>query len=296
MPSSSIQVEEQNALTPANSTTSEGFQRPLRIGAHEFTSRLIMGSGRYESFEVMQHALAASAAQIVTFAVRRERLHDSSGRNILDFVDINRFHLLPNTAGCYDASTAVRSARMGREILRSLNLPIVDWVKLEVLGDSRSLLPDPIETLRATEMLVAEGFEVLCYASDDPLLARRLKNAGAASVMPAGSPIGSGMGILNPNNLQIIIEDLKSATPEFPIIVDAGIGTASDAAFAMELGADAVLLNSAVAKARDPIGMATAMRLAVSAGYLAAKSGRIPESKFASASSPEIGIIAKKGN
>ena len=168
MPSGSIQVEQRNALTPTNSPTSAGFQRPFRIGAHEFTSRLIMGSGRYESFEVMQQALTASSAEIVTFAVRRERLHDSSGRNILDFVDISRFHLLPNTAGCYDASTAVRSARMGREILRSLNVRIVNWVKLEVLGDSRSLLPDPIETLRATEMLVAEGFEVPLSAVTGP--------------------------------------------------------------------------------------------------------------------------------
>jgi thiazole synthase len=290
----SLKVGIRTDAEPAKAPASEDSTPPLKIGTHEFKSRLIMGSGRYQSFELMQDALSASATEIVTFAVRRERLHDSSGRNILDYVDLSRFQLLPNTAGCYDAMTAVRSARMGREILRNLNVPIVDWVKLEVLGDSRTLMPEPIETLRATEILVAEGFEVLCYASDDPLLARRLKNAGAVSVMPAGSPIGSGLGILNPSNLRIIIEDLKSSMPEFPIIVDAGIGTASDAALAMELGADAVLLNSAVARAKHPVTMAHSMRLAVEAGFLAAHSGRIPKSTFGSASSPVIGVIAKK--
>lgn len=265
----------------------------LRIGSHCFTSRLIMGSGRYDSFELMRQAIAASETQIVTFAVRREKLYDSSGRNVLDFLELQRVHLLPNTSGAFDAATAVRLARMGREILRSLGAEIENWVKLEVLGDSRTLLPDPIETLRATELLVADGFEVLCYTSDDPILARRLKAAGAVSVMPAGSPIGSGLGLLNPTNLLTIVEDLKATDAEFPVIVDAGIGTASDAALAMETGADAVLLNSAVARATDPEGMARAMRLAVEAGYSARKAGRMVKSRFASASSPETGLLTK---
>lgn len=265
----------------------------LRIGSHCFTSRLIMGSGRYDSFELMRQAIAASETQIVTFAVRREKLYDSSGRNVLDFLDLQRVHLLPNTSGAFDAATAVRLARMGREILRSLGAEVENWVKLEVLGDSRTLLPDPIETLRATELLVADGFEVLCYTSDDPILARRLKAAGAVSVMPAGSPIGSGLGLLNPTNLLTIVEDLKSTDADYPVIVDAGIGTASDAALAMETGADAVLLNSAVARAADPAGMARAMRLAVEAGFSARKAGRMAKSRFASASSPETGLLTK---
>ncbi len=267
----------------------------FRIGQHVFSSRLLMGSGRFDSFEQMSQAVAASGTEIVTFAVRRERLYDSSGRNLLDFLELEQVHLLPNTSGAYDAATAVRLARMGREILRSLELPIQDWVKLEVLGDSRTLLPDPIETLRATELLVADGFEVLCYTSDDPILARRLKAAGAASVMPAGSPIGSGLGLLNPTNLTSIVEDLKATSPDYPVIVDAGIGTASDAALALELGVDAVLLNSAVARARDPVGMARAMRLAVEAGLAARKSGRMGKSRYASASSPEIGLLTSPG-
>ncbi|MFO0454422.1 MAG: thiazole synthase [Planctomycetota bacterium] len=267
----------------------------LQIGPHRFSSRLIMGSGRYDSFELMQRSIAASETQIVTFAVRREKLYDSSGRNALDFLDLQRVHLLPNTSGAFDAATAVRLARMGREILRSLGAEIENWVKLEVLGDSRTLLPDPIETLRATELLVADGFEVLCYTSDDPILARRLKAAGAVSVMPAGSPIGSGLGLLNPTSLQTIIEDLKATDANYPVIVDAGIGTASDAALAMETGADAVLLNSAVARAASPEAMARAMRLAVEAGYSARKAGRMAKSRFASASSPETGLLTKQG-
>jgi thiazole synthase len=263
----------------------------LRIGSQQFQSRLLMGSGRFESFELMAAAVAASAAEVVTFAVRRERLYDSSGRNLLDFLDLQNLKLLPNTSGAYDAAAAVRLARMGREILRSLEVPVDNWVKLEVLGDSRTLLPDPIETLRATELLVADGFEVLCYTSDDPILARRLKAAGAVSVMPAGSPIGSGLGVLNPHNLQTIVADLKATDPDFPVIVDAGIGTASDAALALELGADAVLLNSAVARAGDPVKMAWAMRLAVEAGIAARAAGRMGKSRFASASSPEIGLL-----
>ena len=266
----------------------------LRIGTHLLSSRLILGSGKYESFEMMQKSVAASGTECITIAVRREKLYDGTGRNILDYIDFDRYTLLPNTAGCYDADTAVRCALMGREILKGLENPGSDWVKLEVLGDSRSLLPDPIESLKATERLVKEGLQVLCYTSDDPIIARRLKEAGATAVMPAGSPIGSGLGVANPNNLQIILDDLKREQPDFPVIVDAGVGTASDAAIAMELGADAVLLNSAVARAGDPINMAAAMKLGVKAGRLARISGRIPKSRYGSASSPEIGVISER--
>jgi thiazole synthase len=285
-------LEKQSTNSAADA--SQGDSDPFQIGDHVFESRLILGTGKYSSFEVMQESLEASASQCVTVAVRRERLHDSSGRNILDFVDPSRFVLLPNTAGCYDASTAVRCARMGREILKGLENPGASWVKLEVLGDSRSLLPDPIELLKATETLVAEGFQVLCYSSDDPIIARRLKDAGATSVMPAGSPIGSGLGVINHNSLQIILDDLKRDDPDYPVIVDAGVGTASDVAIAMELGFDAILLNSAVAQAQDPIKMARAMDYGVRAGRLAFQSGRIPKSRFGSASSPEVGVISKK--
>lgn len=254
-----------------------------------------MGSGRYDSFEIMQQSLEISEADAVTLAIRREKLHDSDSRNILDFIDPQKYLLLPNTAGCYDATTAVRCARMGREILKGLENPGQDWVKLEVLGDSQTLLPDPIETLRATEQLVADGFDVLVYTSDDPILARRLQEAGAASVMPAASPIGSGLGILNPNSLGIILDSLKSADPEYPVIVDAGLGTASDVSEAMEMGFDAVLLNSAVARAENPLLMAKAMNLAVKAGKLAKTGGRIPKSRFGSASSPEYGVISDRG-
>ena len=264
------------------------------IAGHKFQSRLILGSGKYDSFEAMRESFEVAETQCVTIAVRRERLHDSSGRNILDFVDPKRFVLLPNTAGCYDAETAVRCAKMGREILRGLENPGADWVKLEVLGDSRSLLPDPIELLKATETLVKQGFQVLCYSSDDPIVARRLKDAGATSVMPAGSPIGSGLGIINRNSLQIILEDLKHGDPQYPVIIDAGVGTASDVAVAMELGFDAVLLNTAVARAKDPIRMAEAMKYGVRAGRLAYQGGRIPMSRYASASSPEVGVISKR--
>ena len=267
---------------------------PLTIGTHVLSSRLILGSGKYQSFEMMQQSVAASGTECITIAVRREKLYDGTGRNILDYIDFDRYTLLPNTAGCYDADTAVRCALMGREILKGLENPGADWVKLEVLGDSRSLLPDPIESLKATEELVKQGLQVLCYTSDDPIVARRLKEAGATAVMPAGSPIGSGLGIANPNNLQIILDDLKRDSPNFPVIVDAGVGTASDAAIAMELGADAVLLNSAVARAEDPVNMAVAMKLGVEAGRLAWMSGRIPKSRYGSASSPDIGVISER--
>ena len=278
----------------ASSETGSGPADVFKIGKHEFQSRLIMGTGRYDSFELMQATHEAGDTQCVTIAVRRERLNDSSGRNILDFIDLKRYVLLPNTAGTYDAKTAVRCAQMGREILRNLENPGADWVKLEVLGDSRSLLPDPFELLIATEKLVADGFDVLCYTNDDPITARRLKDAGATAVMPAASPIGSGLGLANENNLRLILDDLKREDPDFPVIVDAGIGTASDATIAMEMGFDAVLLNSAVARAQDPIGMAQAMNLAVKSGRIAGKSGRIPKARYGSASSPDVGVISKR--
>jgi thiazole synthase len=266
----------------------------LRIGSHALKSRLIVGTGRYETFEIMAESLELSGADCLTVAVRRERLYDGEGRNILDAIDLSRYTLLPNTAGCYTAEDAVRCARLGREILLGLENPGADWVKLEVLGDSRTLLPDPIATLAATEKLASEGFQVLCYTSDDPVVAKRLKQAGAAAVMPAGSPIGSGQGILNPNNIRICLEYLKDGDPDYPVIVDAGVGTASDVAMAMELGVDGVLLNTAIAHARDPLAMAKAMKLACEAGYLAARAGRIPKRLYASASSPEDGTISTR--
>lgn len=263
----------------------------LQLGSHLLRSRLIVGTGKYESYEIMRESLRAAQTDCITVAVRREQLYDGDGKNILDYLDLERWILLPNTAGCYNAEDAVRTARLGREILAGLENPGADWVKLEVLGDSKTLLPDPLETLRATEQLVNEGFQVLCYTSDDPLVARRLKQVGATAVMPAGSPIGSGQGILNPNNLRICLEYLKEDDPDYPVIVDAGVGTASDVAVAMELGVDGVLLNTAIAHARDPIGMAKAMQAAAQAGRLAYLAGRIPRQLYATASSPEEGVI-----
>lgn len=272
-------------------TTESVLDVPLIIGSHSFSSRLIVGTGKYETFELMQECLTAAEAEVITVAVRRERLVDAQGRNILDFIDTDRLTILPNTAGCFSAEDAVRVARMGREILRNLDNPGADWVKLEVLGDTRTLLPDPLATLEATEKLVADGFDVLCYTSDDPIVARRLKQAGATSVMPAGSPIGSGQGILNPNALRICLEYLKEDDPDYPVIIDAGVGTASDVAAAMELGCDGVLLNTGIAGADDPLTMAHAMRLACRAGRYAWHAGRIPRRLYATASSPEAGVI-----
>jgi thiazole synthase len=226
--------------------------KPLRIAGFTFQSRLFVGTGKYlrdgqPHYELMRDALDASGCDVVTVAVRRERLFDQTGRNLLDFLDLKRYTILPNTAGCFSAADAVRAARLGRELLEGLNNPGSKWVKLEVLGDRQTLLPDPIETLRATETLIGEGFTVLAYSNDDPILAQRLKAAGAASVMPLGSPIGSGQGVLNPNNIRIILEQLKDGAPEYPVIVDAGVGTASDVTIAMELGADGVLLNTGIA-------------------------------------------------
>ncbi len=263
----------------------------LKIGNFELKSRLFVGTGKYETFELMRDALAETGCEVVTVAVRRERMLDKSGRNILDFLDLPRYTLLPNTAGCFSAADAIRAARLGRELLEGLDNKGADWVKLEVLGDKKTLLPDPLGTLDALKALKAEGFCVLCYTSDDPVIALRLKEAGADSVMPAGSPIGSGQGVLNPYNIRIILEQLKEGDADYPIIVDAGVGTASDVAIAMELGADGVLLNTGIAAARDPIMMARAMRQAIEAGLLARRAGRIPRKLYATASSPLEGVI-----
>ena len=265
--------------------------RPLVVGSVTLASRLIVGTGKYSTFAEMARCLAASGTDCVTVAVRRERLVNAAGENILDHLDATRYTLLPNTAGCYSADDAVRVARLGRELLRDMGSSAADWVKLEVLGDRRTLLPDPVGTLLATERLVADGFSVLVYTSDDPVVARRLKELGAASVMPAGSPIGSGQGILNPNALRICLEYLKDGDPDYPVIVDAGVGTASDVALAMELGVDGVLLNTAIAAARDPLRMAIAMRDACAAGRHAFLAGRIPRRLYATASSPDEGRV-----
>jgi thiazole synthase len=266
----------------------------FRIGGFEVASRLFVGTGKYATFELMREALAASGCQVVTVAVRRERLMDKSGRNILDFLDPKKYILLPNTAGCFSADDAIRTARLGRELLEGLENPGAAWVKLEVLGDHKTLLPDPLGTLEALKILKAEGLTVLCYTSDDPIMAARLKEAGADSVMPAGSPIGSGQGVLNPSNIRIILEQLKEGDEDYPVIVDAGVGTASDVTIAMELGADGVLLNTGIAGAGDPVKMAHAMRLAIEAGYLARRAGRIARKLYATASSPIDGVIGVK--
>jgi len=264
---------------------------PLVVAGVAFASRLVVGTGKYATYAEMERCLAASGTDCVTVAVRRERLLNAAGENILDHLDATRYRLLPNTAGCYSADDAIRVARLGRELLRDGGSETADWVKLEVLGDRRTLLPDPVGTLAATERLVADGFTVFVYTSDDPVVALRLKQLGAASVMPAGSPIGSGQGILNANNLRICLEYLKDGDPDYPVIVDAGVGTASDVAAALELGVDGVLLNTAIAQARDPLRMAAAMRDACTAGRNAYLAGRIPRRLYATASSPEEGRV-----
>jgi thiazole synthase len=252
---------------------------PFLFGERTFTSRLIVGTGKYASFPLMKEALEASASQIVTVAVRRVNLTDRSKESLLDFIPAG-MTLLPNTAGCYTAEDAVRAARLGREVGLS------HWVKLEVLGDEQTLWPDNEQLLAATKTLVREGFVVFPYTSDDPIVAKKLEDAGAAAVMPLGAPIGSGLGIQNPNNISIILERAK-----VPVIVDAGVGTASDACVAMELGAAGVLMNTGIAGARDPVRMAGAMRDAVRAGRAAYLSGRIPRKRYATASSPLEGRI-----
>lgn len=252
------------------------------IAGKTFTSRLIVGTGKYSTPQVMAQAHEASGAEMITVAVRRVNISDRSRESLLDFIDPAKYFLLPNTAGCYSADEAVRTARLGREAGLS------NWVKLEVIGDERTLFPDNEELLQATRTLVKDGFVVLPYTNDDPIACRKLEEAGAAAVMPAGAPIGSGLGIQNANNIRIIREFAK-----VPVIVDAGVGTASDAALAMELGADGVLMNTAIAGAKDPIAMATAMKLAVQAGRLAYRSGRIPRKMYATASSPVEGLVGR---
>lgn len=274
------------------SRTQSGLGDVLQIGTRRFTSRLIVGTGKYKDYATMQRALDVSGAEVVTVAVRRERLVNERGESLLSFIDSKRYTILPNTAGCFTAEDAVRVALLGREILEQLGNPGASWVKLEVLGDKKTLLPDPMGTLEATRTLVKEGFEVLAYCSDDPIAARRIKDAGATSVMPAGSPIGSGQGVLNRNNIALCLELLKGDDAAYPVIVDAGVGAASDVSIAMELGADGVLLNTAIAHAKDPVLMASAMRHATIAGRESRLAGRIPRRLYASASSPWEGAIS----
>ena len=247
----------------------------LEIAGRTFRSRLIVGTGKYSSFAVMVQAHEASGAEMVTVAVRRVNISDRSKESLLDYIDPKKYVLLPNTAGCYTAEEAIRTARLAREAGLS------DWIKLEVIGDERTLFPYNEALLEATRVLVREAFVVLPYTNDDPVICRKLEDAGAAAVMPLAAPIGSGLGVQNANNLRIIREQAR-----VPLIVDAGVGTASDAAIAMELGADGVLMNTAIAGAQDPVAMARAMRLAVEAGRLAYRAGRIPRKMHAAASSP----------
>jgi thiazole synthase len=253
----------------------------LVIAGREFRSRLIVGTGKYPSHAIMRAAHEASGAEMATVAVRRVDITRKS-ESLLDYIDAAKIFLLPNTAACYTAEEAVRTARLGREAGMS------NWVKLEVIGDEKTLFPDTAGLVEATRVLVKEGFVVLPYTNDDPVVCRKLEEAGAAAVMPLGAPIGSGLGIQNPNNIRIIREQAK-----VPVIVDAGVGTASDAAVAMELGVDGVLMNTAIAGASDPVAMARAMRLAVEAGRLAFLAGRIPRKAYASASSPLEGVIGR---
>src|ERR1700683_3916199 len=273
-------------LLPSDVVADSGARRKemndsLVIARKTFRSRLIVGTGKYRSFEEMAQAHAASGADMVTVAVRRVNLTDRSKESLLDYIDRSKIFILPNTAGCYSADEAIRAARLGREVGLS------EWVKLEVIGDEQTLFPDTEELIRATKILVKEGFVVLPYTNDDLVVARKLIDAGAAAVMPLGAPIGSGMGIQNHANLRILRERIT----EVPMIVDAGVGTASDAAVAMELGADGVLMNTAIAEAQDAPLMASAMNHAVKAGRQAYLAGRIPKKLYASASSPLAGVV-----
>ncbi|AMA73890.1 MULTISPECIES: thiazole synthase [Aneurinibacillus] len=252
----------------------------LKIGPYEFSSRLLLGTGKFPDFEVQRRAVEASETEILTFAVRRMNIYDPAQPNFLEQLDLTKYKLLPNTAGASTAEEAVRIARLARAS------GLCDMIKVEVIADTKTLLPDPLATLEATKILVEEGFVVLPYTNDDPVLARRLQEAGAHAVMPGASPIGSGQGILNPLNISIIIEEAT-----VPIIIDAGIGTPSDATIAMELGADGVLLNTSVSGAQDPVKMAEAMKLAIQAGRLGFEAGRIPKKRYAQASSPMEGMV-----
>jgi thiazole synthase len=254
----------------------------LVIAGRSFSSRLIVGTGKYSSPSVMVRAHDASGADMITVAVRRVNISDRTKESLLDHIDTSRYFLLPNTAGCYTADEAIRTARLGREAGLS------NWVKLEVIGDERTLFPDNEALVDATRVLASEGFVVLPYTTDDPVVCRKLEDAGAAAVMPLGAPIGSGLGIQNLNNLRIIREFTR-----VPLIIDAGVGTASDATVAMELGADGVLMNTAIAGARDPVAMAEAMKLAVRSGRLAYLAGRIPRKMYATASSPVEGLVGR---
>ena len=253
----------------------------LRIAGKEFRSRLIVGTGKYRSFQEMARAHEASGAEIVTVAVRRVNLTDRTKESLLDYIDRSKYFILPNTAGCYSADEAVRAARLGREVGLS------NWVKLEVIGDEKTLFPDNFELVKATEQLAREGFVVLPYTNDDLIAARRLIDAGAAAVMPLGAPIGSGLGIQNTTNIRILREMITGV----PLILDAGVGTASDAAIAMELGVDAVLMNSGIAGAQDAVLMAEAMKHGVLAGRQAFLAGRMPRKLYATASSPVEGVV-----
>ncbi len=253
----------------------------LRIGNYELASRLIVGTGKYPSLDIMQQAHEASGTSMITVAIRRINLDDPTGKTMLDYIDRTKYTILPNTAGCYTAKDAVLTAQLARELLGT------DLIKLEVIGDPHTLYPDTVETIAAAKELVADGFTVLPYIVDDPTACKRLEDVGCAAVMPLGAPIGSGLGICNPYSIAIIKE---RAT--VPVIVDAGVGTASDAAIAMELGVDAVLMNTGIAAASDPVMMAHAMRLAVESGRLAYRAGRMARRLYANASSPMQGLIA----
>ncbi len=253
---------------------------PFTLAGKTFTSRLIVGTGKYSSFEVMKACHEASGTELVTVAVRRLDLAAKGDKSLLSFIDRAKIHLLPNTAGCYTADDAIRTCRLAEE------LGLSKWVKLEVLGDEKTLYPDVEETLKAARVLVKEGFTVLPYTSDDVITARKLADMGCAAVMPLAAPIGSGLGIRNPHQLRLILEQVK-----VPVIVDAGVGTASDAAIAMELGCDAILMNTAIAAAKEPTRMALAMRLGVEAGREAFLAGRMPMKAYATASSPLSGLV-----
>jgi thiazole synthase len=253
---------------------------PFNIGKHSFKSRLIVGTGKYKDFNETRLAIEESGAEIVTVAVRRVNITDRKSENLLDFIDPKRWQILPNTAGCYTADEAIRTCRLAREV------GVGEMVKLEIIGDQKTLFPDVPATIEAARILVKEGFTVLPYITDDPVSCKRLEEIGCAAVMPLAAPIGSGLGIRNPFNIKIIIEQSK-----VPVIVDAGVGTASDAAVAMELGCDGVLMNTAIAGAKDPIAMARAMKLGIEAGRLAFLAGRIERKLYATASSPITGLI-----